>query len=57
MPGHLANLARVAAIQHVLTRLGHLDDSNVVVAEVDELPELYDEGHVPGANKLHWRDD
>src|SRR5919112_6485760 len=35
----------------------HLDDENVVVAEVDENPDLYDEGHVPGAIKLHWRDD
>ena len=35
----------------------HLNDSNVVVAEVDENPDLYDEGHIPGAVKLHWRDD
>jgi thiosulfate/3-mercaptopyruvate sulfurtransferase len=35
----------------------HLGDENVVVAEVDESPELYDEGHIPGAVKLHWRDD
>jgi len=35
----------------------HLDDDKVVVAEVDENPDLYDEGHVPGAIKLHWRDD
>jgi thiosulfate/3-mercaptopyruvate sulfurtransferase len=35
----------------------HLNDENVVVAEVDENPDLYDEGHVPGAVKLHWRDD
>jgi thiosulfate/3-mercaptopyruvate sulfurtransferase len=35
----------------------HLKDSNVVVAEVDENPDLYDEGHIPGAVKLHWRDD
>ena len=35
----------------------HLNDENVVVAEVDENPDLYDEGHVPGAIKLHWRDD
>jgi thiosulfate/3-mercaptopyruvate sulfurtransferase len=35
----------------------HLEDEGVVVAEVDESPELYDEGHVPGAVKLHWRDD
>ena len=35
----------------------HLDDEKVVVAEVDENPDLYDEGHIPGAVKLHWRDD
>ena len=35
----------------------HLNDSNVVVAEVDENPDLYDEGHIPGAVKLHWRED
>ncbi|HYZ78822.1 MAG TPA: sulfurtransferase [Gaiellaceae bacterium] len=35
----------------------HLDDENVVAAEVDENPALYDEGHVPGAVKLHWRED
>ncbi len=35
----------------------HLGDAGVVVAEVDESPELYDEGHVPGAVKLHWQDD
>src|SRR5256884_1774069 len=29
----------------------------VIVAEVDENPDLYDEGHIPGAVKLHWRDD
>jgi thiosulfate/3-mercaptopyruvate sulfurtransferase len=35
----------------------HLGDEGLVVAEVDENPDLYDEGHVPGAIKLHWRDD
>ncbi len=35
----------------------HLGDDGIVVAEVDENPSLYDEGHVPGAVKLHWRDD
>jgi thiosulfate/3-mercaptopyruvate sulfurtransferase len=35
----------------------HLDDASLVVAEVDENPDLYDEGHIPGAVKLHWRDD
>src|ERR671910_1898674 len=35
----------------------HLKDESVVVAEVDENPDLYDEGHIPGAVKLHWRED
>jgi thiosulfate/3-mercaptopyruvate sulfurtransferase len=35
----------------------HLADDDVVVCEVDETPDLYDEGHIPGAVKLHWRDD
>jgi thiosulfate/3-mercaptopyruvate sulfurtransferase len=36
---------------------GHLDDESVVVAEVDENPDLYEEGHIPGAVTLHWRED
>jgi thiosulfate/3-mercaptopyruvate sulfurtransferase len=35
----------------------HLNDDDLLVAEVDEAPELYDEGHIPGAVKLHWQDD
>src|ERR1044072_1094379 len=35
----------------------HEGDDGVVVAEVDENPDLYEEGHIPGAVKLHWRDD
>ena len=35
----------------------HLGDANLVVAEVDENTDLYEEGHIPGAVKLHWRDD
>ena len=35
----------------------HLGDDAVVAAEVDENPALYEEGHVPGAVKLHWRED
>src|SRR6266498_3640065 len=34
-----------------------LNDSNLVVAEVDENPDLYEEGHISGAVKLHWRED
>jgi thiosulfate/3-mercaptopyruvate sulfurtransferase len=34
-----------------------LDDGGIVVAEVDENPDLYEEGHIPEAVKLHWRDD
>ena len=35
----------------------HGADGVVVVAEVDENPDLYEEGHIPGAVVLHWRDD
>jgi thiosulfate/3-mercaptopyruvate sulfurtransferase len=35
----------------------HLGDQGLVVAEVDEQPDLYEEGHIAGAVKLHWRDD
>src|SRR6266481_6392301 len=35
----------------------HLADEDVVVAEVDENPDLYEDGHIPGAVKLHWKDD
>jgi thiosulfate/3-mercaptopyruvate sulfurtransferase len=35
----------------------HLNDDSIIIAEVDEDPSLYDEGHIPGAVKLHWRDD
>ena len=35
----------------------HLADPGVIVAEVDENPELYEEGHIPGAVKLDWKDD
>jgi thiosulfate/3-mercaptopyruvate sulfurtransferase len=35
----------------------HLDDAGLVVAEVDENPDLYEDGHIPGAVKLHWKDD
>jgi thiosulfate/3-mercaptopyruvate sulfurtransferase len=35
----------------------HLNDQDVVVAEVDENTDLYEEGHIAGAMKLHWRDD
>ena len=35
----------------------HLNDASVVVAEVDEDPDLYEGGHIVGAVKLHSRDD
>ncbi|HEY8774508.1 MAG TPA: sulfurtransferase [Gaiellaceae bacterium] len=34
-----------------------LGDDGQVVAEVDENTDLYEEGHIPGAVKLHWQDD
>src|ERR671935_2990427 len=35
----------------------NLGEEGLVVAEVDENPDLYGEGHIPGAVELHWRDD
>jgi thiosulfate/3-mercaptopyruvate sulfurtransferase len=35
----------------------HLAEEGLVVAEVDENPDLYEEGHIPGAVKLHWKED
>ena len=35
----------------------HLDDPGIVVAEVDENPDLYEDGHIAGAVKLHWKED
>jgi thiosulfate/3-mercaptopyruvate sulfurtransferase len=35
----------------------HLNDASVVIAEVDENTDLYEEGHIAGAVKLHWKDD
>ena len=35
----------------------HLGEDGIVLAEVDENPDLYEEGHIPTAVKLHWRDD
>ena len=37
--------------------LEHLGDSGLVVAEVDENPDVYEDGHIPGAVKLHWQED
>jgi thiosulfate/3-mercaptopyruvate sulfurtransferase len=34
-----------------------LGDDDLVVAEVDENPDLYEDGHIAGAVQLHWRDD
>ena len=40
---------------------GRLGEPGLVVAEVDENPDLYDEGHIPGAQSIPWaqavRDD
>jgi thiosulfate/3-mercaptopyruvate sulfurtransferase len=35
----------------------NLNAPNVIVAEVDENPDLYEDGHIPGAVKLHWKED
>ena len=34
-----------------------LGDEGLVVVEVDECPNLYDEGHIAGAVQLRWKDD
>jgi thiosulfate/3-mercaptopyruvate sulfurtransferase len=34
-----------------------LGNDGLVVAEVDENPDLYEAGHIAGAVKLHWRED
>jgi thiosulfate/3-mercaptopyruvate sulfurtransferase len=36
---------------------GHVTDDGVVVAEVDEDPGLYGQGHVPGAVALRWKEE
>ncbi|MGI8921610.1 MAG: sulfurtransferase [Solirubrobacteraceae bacterium] len=35
----------------------HAGDADLVIAEVDENPALYDEGHIEGAVRLHWKHD
>src|SRR6476660_8488085 len=35
----------------------HLDDDSIRIAEVDENPALYAEGHIPGAIGFDWRAD
>jgi thiosulfate/3-mercaptopyruvate sulfurtransferase len=35
----------------------HAGDPGLVVAEVDEDTTLYESGHIPGAVKLHWKED
>jgi thiosulfate/3-mercaptopyruvate sulfurtransferase len=54
-------MARNGYAKPVLVSTGwladHLGRDGLVVAEVDENPELYHEGHIPGAVELHWRDD
>lgn len=35
----------------------HLGGAGLVVAEVDEYPDLYEQGHICGAVKLHWQED
>jgi thiosulfate/3-mercaptopyruvate sulfurtransferase len=37
--------------------LAHLDDPTIRIVEVDEAPQLYAEGHIPGAIGLDWKKD
>jgi thiosulfate/3-mercaptopyruvate sulfurtransferase len=52
-------MSRNGYAKQVLVSTDWLADNrgSVVVAEVDENPDLYDEGHIPGAVALHWRRD
>lgn len=34
-----------------------LSDPSVRIVEADENPDLYDEGHIPNAVRLHWKND
>jgi thiosulfate/3-mercaptopyruvate sulfurtransferase len=57
--GYTAGMADYAKDVLVTTEwlAEHLRDDGIVVAEVDENPDLYEQGHIAGAVKLHWRDD
>jgi thiosulfate/3-mercaptopyruvate sulfurtransferase len=35
----------------------HLDNPSVRIVEADENPDLYEEGHIPNAVRLHWKND
>ena len=35
----------------------NLNNPHVVIVEVDEDTTLYDQGHIEGAIRFHWRDD
>ena len=35
----------------------HLDDDSIRIVEVDENPDLYAEGHIPGAIGFDWKAD
>jgi thiosulfate/3-mercaptopyruvate sulfurtransferase len=54
-------MSRNGYAKDVVVSTGWLADrlggDGLVVAEVDENPDLYDEGHIRGAVKLHWRED
>ncbi|MEY9845570.1 thiosulfate/3-mercaptopyruvate sulfurtransferase [Streptacidiphilus sp. BW17] len=50
-------MSRTQSLVDVEWVLRHLDDPQVVVAEVDEDVTAYDKGHIPGAVKLDWKGD
>ena len=50
----VATTGALVTTEWLAARLG---DPGIAVAEVDEDPDLYEEGHIPGAVKLHWRED
>jgi thiosulfate/3-mercaptopyruvate sulfurtransferase len=37
--------------------VAHLNDPQVRIIEANEDPQLYDQGHIPGAVRVHWKQD
>jgi len=50
-------MSRSNALVDAAWVLEHLDDSGVVLVEVDEDTRIYDKNHIRGAVKIDWRDD
>jgi thiosulfate/3-mercaptopyruvate sulfurtransferase len=50
-------MSRSNALVDAAWVLEHLDDSGMVLVEVDEDTRIYDKNHIRGAVKIDWRDD